>query len=65
MLTIYSYYKSELEKALRLRIEAEKDALVANSAMELSDYKFRVGVVHGLRAALDACEEVETEVNKR
>ena len=43
-----------------------KDSLVTAHAMiDQSDYKFRVGVIYGLQEALDACDEVETELNKR
>lgn len=66
MLTHQSYYKSELIKNLKNRIEDMKDDLVyAHSTIDHSDYKFRVGMIHGLQIALDACDDVETELNKR
>lgn len=66
MLTHQAYYQSELKKNLRDRIDNMKDSLVTAHAMiDQSDYKFRVGVIYGLQEALDACDEVETELNKR
>jgi hypothetical protein len=59
-------YQNELRKNLLKRIEVAKDSLVtSHTAIEHADYKFRVGVIYGLQAALDACEEVESELNKR
>lgn len=66
MLTHQAFYQSELKKNLRERIEVAKDSLIsAHATIEHTDYKFRVGVIHGLLAALDACDEVETELSQR
>jgi hypothetical protein len=66
MLTHQAFYQNELRKNLLERIEVAKDNLVtSHTAIEYADYKFRVGVIHGLQAALEACEEVESELNKR
>ena len=66
MLTHQTYYKHELMKHLQNRIDAEKDALSdAHASIDYPNYKFRVGMIHGLAEAIAACEDVETELQKR
>lgn len=39
--------------------------LAAGNAEDWPDYKLRVGVIRGLKDAIDICTEIETEMQKR
>lgn len=66
MLSSMDYFKSEIKKI----VESEIDRLTTNlvdghSVIDISAYKYQVGVIQGLKAALEIVEEAESETNKR
>lgn len=66
MLTTSMAFKAELQKAIAEAIDFQTDIISSPHAIsDFSEYKHYVGVVAGLRKALELCEEVETAINKR
>lgn len=64
MLTHSAYFQHELEKLIREEIERRKDQLVtASSTFDLSTYRHHVGIIEGLRAALELCDEADRIAN--
>jgi hypothetical protein len=64
MLTYQTFFQSELEKLIKEDIERRKDLLVtASSTFDFASYRHHVGIIEGLRAALELIEETERLVN--
>jgi hypothetical protein len=64
MLNYQTFYQSELVKLLKSEIDRLKDNLVtAHTTMDFSAYKHQVGVIDGLKRALDLVDEAETIAN--
>ena len=66
MLTLNTQFEATLRRLIEARIETIKEELIsAHRSVTPEEYKFRVGHVHGLRDALEMCEEAQGELNKR
>lgn len=64
MQTYSSFYQHELSKLIALEIEQRKEQLVtASAAFDFPAYRHHVGIIEGLRAALELCGEAERIVN--
>ena len=62
MQTQYAFYQSELQKLILTEIDRRKENLVgAHRAtnFDLSEYKHQVGIIDGLRMALQLCDEAQ------
>jgi len=63
MQTQYAFYQSELQKLIGTEIERRKENLVGAhraSGFDLSEYKHQVGIIDGLRMALELCDDAKT-----
>ena len=64
MQTYSSFYQHELLKLIALEIEQRKEQLVtASSSFDFPSYRHHVGIIEGLRAALELCAEAERIAN--
>lgn len=64
MQTYSSYYQHELTKLIVEEIERRKEQLITASAtFDFPAYRHHVGIVEGLRAALELCDEAERIAN--
>jgi hypothetical protein len=64
MLTYQAFYQSELNKLIKLEIERLKDNLVtAHTTLDFSAYKHQVGVIDGLKRALELADEADAIAN--
>lgn len=62
--TYSAFYQHELSKLILEEVERRKEQLVTASAtFDFSDYRHHVGIIEGLRTALELCEEAERVVN--
>ena len=68
MLTHAEYYQSELIKLLNYEIERRKENLVTAHRAEgscFATYKHDVGIIEGLRLALEISQQAEQNINSR
>ena len=68
MLTHQAFFVSELRKLIQATIEDRKEAITtAHNAQgfDFSAFKHQVGIIEGLRLALQLTEEAETLANQR
>lgn len=68
MLTQVAFYQTELRKLLMAEIERRKENIVMGhraSDFDFPTFKHHVGIIEGLRMALELSEEAETIVNQR
>jgi hypothetical protein len=64
MLTYQTFFQSELEKAIKEEIERRKDQLVTASAtFDFASYRHHVGIIDGLRVALELIDDTERRIN--
>lgn len=64
-LTYQAHYAHLLAKAINEEIRTRTDNLVSgHSAFDFATYKHHVGVVEGLKRALELMEETETAIEK-
>jgi hypothetical protein len=64
MLTYNAHYQYELKTLIQSEIERLKDTMItAHITFDFPAYKHHVGVIEGLRKALDLMEEAESKVN--
>jgi hypothetical protein len=62
--TYSSFYQHELTKLLVAEVERRKELIITASAtFDFSDYRHHVGIVEGLRLALELCDEAERIAN--
>jgi hypothetical protein len=64
-LTSQAYYKHELKKLLNTEIERLR-AIVTDSPSPIDDfyqYRHHIGLIEGLRRALELCDETESIIN--
>jgi len=62
--TYSAFYQHELSKLILEEVERRKEQLVTASAtFDFSDYRHHVGIIEGLRTAIELCEEAERVVN--
>lgn len=65
-LTYQAHYQYELKKLISEDIERRKDALVTSAYIQGFDfaaYRHQVGIIEGLKQALELCDEVESIIN--
>mgnify|MGYP006272433907 CR=1 FL=1 len=65
-LTGQAYYQYELKRLINDDIERRKEALVTSAHIEGFDfaaYRHQVGIIEGLKVALDLCDETESVLN--
>ena len=65
MLTNQAYYKHELQRSIIEEIERLR-AIVTDSPSPIDDfsqYRHHIGLIEGLRRALELCEDVESTIN--
>lgn len=65
ILTSQAYYKHELQKTIIEEIERLR-AIVTDSPSPIDDfpqYRHHIGLIEGLRRALELCEDVEAIIN--
>jgi DNA gyrase/topoisomerase IV subunit A len=65
-ITGQAHYKYELKKLISEDIERRKETLIASARLEGFDfaaYRHQVGIIEGLRMALDLCDETESVIN--
>lgn len=61
-----AYYQYELKKLISEDIERRKEALVTAAHIQGFDfaaYRHQVGIIEGLKMALDLCDETESVLN--
>ena len=64
MLTYQAFYQSELNRLIKLEIDRLKDNLVtSHSTMDFAGFKHHIGVIEGLRRALELADEAESIAN--
>ena len=64
MLTYQAFFQNELQKRIRSEIDRLKDNLVsAHLTIDHPAYKYQVGVITGLKEALELIEETESMIN--
>lgn len=64
--TYQTHYQYELKKQIEEEIERLKEAMAVNGVItEISDYRYYLGQITGLRKALVLCDEAEAVVNGR
>ena len=66
MLTHNSQFEKELKQLISQTIDEKKD-LLANglSTVDFATYKHQVGIIQGLRIALEMCDEAALAVERR
>ena len=64
MQTYSSFYQHELSKLILEEVERRKEQLItASSTFDFPAYRHHVGIIEGLRTALELCDEAERLVN--
>lgn len=66
--TYQTHYEYELKKLIAEHIERRKDDLISSAHIEGFDfpaYRHQVGIIEGLKLALDLCDETDSIVNGR
>ena len=64
MQTYSAFYQHELVKLISEEVERRKEQLItASSTFDFPAYRHHVGIIEGLRAALDLCGEAERIIN--
>jgi len=62
--TYSTFYQHELVKLIAAEVERRKDQLVTASAtFDFPAYRHHVGIIEGLRIALELCDEAERIAN--
>jgi len=62
--TYSSYYQHELSKLIIEEVERRKEQLItASSTFDFPAYRHHVGIIEGLRTALELCDEAERIAN--
>ena len=66
MLTYNSQFEKELKQLLEQMIEERKDQLSTGLAtVDFDTYKHQVGIIKGLRLALEVCDEAALAIERR
>jgi flagellar motor component MotA len=63
--TYQAYYRHELNKLLNEEIQRMTDKVTGSyqAINDFADYRYHIGVINGLRKALELCDEAEAVVN--
>lgn len=66
MLTRNVLFRAELEKLIEAEIQRLMEIVVVGHAtIDFSAYKHQVGVIEGLRVAMELCEQAQTIVDRK
>lgn len=66
MLTTSMVFRAELEQLLAKAVAEQIEIISAPHALvDFSAYKHHVGVIAGLKIAIDLCDEANSIINKR
>ena len=66
MLSQQKFYRVELEKLIQDEIVRLTGNIInGQSAVDYADFKFQVGMIRGLREALELCDVAETEATRK
>lgn len=66
MLTISVLYRSELEKLIEQEVQRlMENIVVGHAAIDFPEYKHQVGIIEGLRIALELCEQAQSIVDRK
>jgi hypothetical protein len=66
MLTRNVMFRAELEKLLEEEVRRlMENIVVGHAAIDFPAYKHQVGVIDGLRIALELCEQAQTIVDRK
>jgi hypothetical protein len=68
MLTHQAFFVSELKKLIQAAIEDRKESLTTShhaEGFDFSSFKHQIGIIEGLRLALQLTEDAETLANQR
>lgn len=59
-------FRTELEQLLRKAVVERVEIITQpHAVVDFAAYKHHVGVIEGLKMALELCDEAETIINKR
>ena len=65
MLTLNTLFERELKKLITSAVEDRKDNLSTGLAtIDFPTYKHQIGIIAGLRMALELCDEAATVCNR-
>ena len=66
MLTLNTLFERELKKLIASAVEDRKDNLSTGLAtIDFPTYKHQVGIIKGLRLALEVCDEAALAIERR
>ena len=66
MLTHNSQFEKELKQLINQIVEEKKDLLSNGlSVVDFATYKHQVGIIQGLRLALEMCDEAALAIERR
>lgn len=64
MLTANNLFERELRKLLKAEIERLQEIITSNGISDFAQYRYYVGAIRGLHAALERCDEANTIVEQ-
>lgn len=66
MLTRNILFRDELQKLIENEVQRlMENVVVGHAAIDFPEYKHQVGVIEGLRVALELCETAQTIVDRK
>ena len=66
MLTRNVLFRAELEKLIEQEVERlMENVVVGHATIDFPAYKHQVGVIDGLRIAMELCEQAQTIVDRK
>ena len=66
MLTVNVLYRTELEKLIEEEVQRlMENIVVGHTAIDFPEYKHQVGIIEGLRIALELCERAQSIVDRK
>jgi|APFre7841882654_1041346.scaffolds.fasta_scaffold20319_5 hypothetical protein len=66
MLSQQSVYQAEIKKILQERINTAIETITNRFAViDHSTYSYHVGIIEGLKTAIEVCDEAESECKRR
>lgn len=66
MLTRNILFRDELQKLIEDEVQRlMENVVVGHAAIDFPEYKHQVGVIEGLRVALELCETAQTIVDRK
>lgn len=66
MFTRNDLFRSELEKLVEGEVQRlMENIVVGHTAIDFPEYKHQVGIIEGLRIALELCEQAQSIVDRK